>query len=258
VRGLDIFRDRFKKYEGAFVLIGGAACDDWFARQGLAFRPTKDLDIVLVVEVVDADFVSALRNFVEDGGYRIRQRTEGSPILCRFESPANDAFPKELELFSRQSEWAGLEGSKRIVPVQIEPEHHSLSAILLDDRYYQLIREHSEKQEGIAFATATALIPLKARAWLDHMARKEAGEEVDSSNIKKHRTDVFALALTLPGEAGPALPESIRDDLRQFLEAFPGASAEWQAILASLKSRFPAVPAPATLREAIQVFFSLS
>ena len=30
VRGLDLFRQRFREYEGSFVLIGGAACDEWF------------------------------------------------------------------------------------------------------------------------------------------------------------------------------------------------------------------------------------
>lgn len=31
VRGLEIFRERFRRFDGAFVLIGGAACDQWFA-----------------------------------------------------------------------------------------------------------------------------------------------------------------------------------------------------------------------------------
>lgn len=48
VRGLDLFRQRFRDHEGTFVVIGGAACDQWFTRHGLAFRATKDLDIVLI------------------------------------------------------------------------------------------------------------------------------------------------------------------------------------------------------------------
>lgn len=50
VRGLDVFRARFADRGAGFVLIGGAACHEWFARQGLAFRATRDLDLVLVVE----------------------------------------------------------------------------------------------------------------------------------------------------------------------------------------------------------------
>lgn len=52
VRGLDLFRARFREFEGSFVLIGGAACDEWFTASGLVFRVTKDLDVVLIIEVL--------------------------------------------------------------------------------------------------------------------------------------------------------------------------------------------------------------
>lgn len=52
VEGLDLFRDRFREFDDAFVLIGGVACHEWFAQQGVEFRATKDLDIVLIVEAV--------------------------------------------------------------------------------------------------------------------------------------------------------------------------------------------------------------
>lgn len=64
VKGLEIFRERFRDFDGAFTLIGGAACDEWFAGQGLAFRATKDLDLVLMIEVLDRKFVASLRAFV--------------------------------------------------------------------------------------------------------------------------------------------------------------------------------------------------
>lgn len=64
VRGLDLFRARFRDFEGAFILIGGAACDEWFSSQGLTFRATQDLDLVLIIEVVDASLVAALRGFI--------------------------------------------------------------------------------------------------------------------------------------------------------------------------------------------------
>ena len=91
VKGLDWFRERFRKFEGAFTLIGGAACDEWFTAQGLPFRATKDLDIVLIIEVIDPSFVGALRNFISEGGYEIRQRTEDTPVLYRF-SPRQQFF----------------------------------------------------------------------------------------------------------------------------------------------------------------------
>src|SRR5438552_12677579 len=104
VRGLDLFRERFREFQGSFILIGGAACDEWFAAEGLEFRATKDLDIVLIIEVLDSAFVEAVRAFVEEGKYEIQERSEGTPILCRFAKPKNEKFPAALELFSRKPE----------------------------------------------------------------------------------------------------------------------------------------------------------
>src|SRR5271154_6124515 len=210
VRGLPIFREHFRRFEGAFILIGGAACHEWFAAEDLEFRATKDLDMVLVIEVIEPAFVAALRKFVADGGYEIRQRTQdGPPILYRFAKPTNPDFPAMLELFSRKPEQIDLGEGQEIVPIPAGNDVHSLSAILLDENYYSLIVNHHRTQEGVAVADATALIPLKAHAWLNLTQRKEHGEKIDSKYIDKHRNDVFRLAGTLPGEPGPALPESI-------------------------------------------------
>lgn len=260
IRGIDIFRERFRGYEDSLILIGGAACDEWFTRQGLQFRPTKDLDIVLVLEAVNPDFIATLRQFIEDGGYEIRQRgDEGPPILYRFAKPTDERFPFMLEIFSRKPEGIDLGDDQTIVPIPMGEDTHSLSAILVDDDYHALIREHSEVRDGISFVTATALIPLKSRAWLDLSERKAAGGvRVDAKDIAKHRADVFRLAGTLPGGPGPELPETILNDVRRFLDAFPEDSAEWQAILASIKATLGGSLKPASLRSAIQTYFRLT
>jgi len=257
VRGLDVFRDRFRPFERSFILIGGAACDEWFTRQGLAFRATKDLDVVLLVEVLDREFVAAMRAFIEEGGYEIRQRAEGSPFLYRFAKPRDDRFPAMIELFSRNPENFDLADGQVIIPVQVDPGQHSLSAILLDEAYYHVIRAHFEERDGLRFGTVAALIPLKAYAWLDLSARKERGENIDSRDIDKHRNDVFRLAATLPGEPGPELPQSVLDDLNRFLTVFPDESAEWPRILEALKAVFGGGLRPSELRSAIQIFFRL-
>jgi hypothetical protein len=258
IRGLDIFRERFRAYQGSLVLIGGAACDDWFTRQGLEFRGTKDLDIVLLLEAVDQEFVAAMRQFIDDGGYEIRQRSEGNaPVLYRFEKPTRAEFPYMLEIFSRTPDGLGLADDQRIVPIPTGEGPHSLSAILVDEHYHDLLRQHSEQRDGISFANATALIPLKANAWLDLTERKERGEKVDSKDIAKHRNDVFRLAGTLPGEAGPELAVGIRADMTRFLNAFPADSPDWQAILASIKTTLGGNLKPDTLRSAIQHYFNL-
>jgi hypothetical protein len=97
------------------------------------------------------------------------------------------------------------------------------------------VRQHREIREGIPIASTFALIPLKARAWIN-LTRSEAnGEQVDSRNITKHRNDIFKLASILPGGSAPSLPASINSDLKQFLESFPVDSPEWSGILAALK-----------------------
>lgn len=257
VKGLDIFRESFRAFEGTFTLIGGAACEEWFTERGLQFRATKDLDIVLMVESIDQAFVTAMRAFVAEGGYEIRERSEGRPILYRFAKPARGNFPFMLELFSRSPEDFDLGEGQEIIPVIVEPGQHSLSAILLDDAYYGLIETHFELKDGLRFAHATALIPLKAYAWLNLSRRRDDGETVDGKNIDKHRSDVFRLAATLPGEPGPELPPAIQEDLTTFLRAFPADSAEWSAILAALKPTFGGGLRPDTLREAIQLYFRL-
>jgi len=255
VRGLDLFRERFRGFEGAFVLIGGAACHEWFAAQGAEFRPTKDLDIVLIVEMVDPAFASTLRAFIAEGKYAIQEKSEGSPVLYRFAKPENPEFPFMLELFSRKPDQIELVDGQVIVPIPTGADQHSLSAILLDEAYYALIRNHSVAQDGLPFATVTALIPLKARAWLDLSQRKAAGEHIDSKSIAKHRNDVFRLAATLPGEPGPELPASIVGDLSKFLGVFPEDSPEWAGIQASLKNTVASGLDPSVLRSTIQTYF---
>lgn len=259
IRGLHLFRERFRAHGDSLVLIGGAACDEWFARQGLTFRATKDLDIVLLVEAVDPGFVAELRQFIDDGGYEIRQRSgEEPPALYRFAKPSDPTYPHMLEIFSRAPEGISLGDDQTIVPVPLGEDSHSLSAILVDETYYALIRDHSEVRDGIGFATATSLIPLKSKAWLDLTARKAAGEPVDADDIRKHRADVFRLAATLGADPGPELGESIRADLIDFLEAFPETSEGWPAILAALKSTFGGGIAPASLISTLKTFFRLS
>lgn len=257
VKGLTLFRERFREFEASYTLIGGAACDEWFTSQGLPFRATKDLDIVLIIEVVDRAFVGALWNFIKEGEYEVRQRTEESPILYRFAKPKNEVFPFMLELFSRKPEGLQLGDGQEIVPIPAGSDQHSLSALLLDDDYYELIQTHKDVREGLPFASATALIPLKAHAWLNLSKRKADGVEVDSKNITKHRNDLFRLAGTLPGVLGPELAGGIIGDLVSFLDAFPEDSPEWPSITASLRDTLGGEIRPAALRSAIQTFFRL-
>lgn len=242
---------------GAFVLIGGAACDAWMTANALTFRRTKDLDIVLVADAVDAAFAECFKAFVDEGGYEVRQWQEsGKREFFRFYKPKGDDYPFMLELFSRAPAGLDVWLGQQIVPV--EETVASLSAILMDEGYYGLVLATRYVDDDIPMVSATGLIPLKAKAWLDLKARKGAGQHVDEGDIKKHRNDVFRLALTLPGEP-VAIGDGIRADLAAFLAAFPDGTADWLSIASALQAttRSKTQPPLEDLRQAITTYFRL-
>jgi len=59
VRGLQRFKEHFTAFSDRYVLIGGTACSLVMDAAALPFRATKDLDIVLVTDGIDADFLTA-------------------------------------------------------------------------------------------------------------------------------------------------------------------------------------------------------
>ena len=257
VNGIEIFRERFRRFTGDLTLIGGAACDEWFTSQGRGFRATKDLDIVVTIEELKPDFIAAMRAFIAEGQYKISERNEGVPVLYRFTNPNRKDFPYMLELFSRTNKNFELAEGQKAIPVSNHLDKHSLSALLLDADYYGLIQAHHDVREGLWVANATALIPLKAHAWLNLTKSEEEGAKIDSRDIVKHRNDVFRLAATLPGEPGPELPKSVTNDIGKFLAAFPQDATEWQAITASIKDTIGGNISTATLRSAVQTYFRL-
>ncbi len=86
VTGLDVFRAHFHDYADRYLLIGGAACDPLMSTAGAAFRVTKDLDIVLCAEALDAAFVRAFWDFVRAGGYAVQEKSTGQKQFHRFQS----------------------------------------------------------------------------------------------------------------------------------------------------------------------------
>ena len=62
VRGIDSFRDWFQGYEDQYAIIGGTACDLLMTDEGLDFRATKDIDLVLIVEAFD--LIRGFRSYI--------------------------------------------------------------------------------------------------------------------------------------------------------------------------------------------------
>jgi len=259
VKGVQRFREHFREFTDSYVVIGGVACDEWLRSQDLPpFRPTRDIDIVLVVEALRPEFVARFWEFVNAGQYEIRQRSSGTRIYYRFGKPGVADYPAMIEVFSRNPRGSDLAAGQEIVPISVDDERLSLSAILMDDAYYRLVLENRQTVDGLPIVTATALIPLKAHAWSGLRKRKAEGKEVDENDIRKHRKDVFRLTAGLPAEPGPTMPETIRNDLREFLSAFPAHSLEWEDVLKSLRTSLgAAVPSPQDLLATLNVYFGL-
>ena len=218
VRGFELFRDYFKDHTDKYILIGGTACDLVMRGMDRDFRVTKDLDIVLILEALDAEFVNTFWNFIKEGNYKNIQKSTGKKLFYRFYEPEDTAFPYMIELFSRRPDVFKLPDESHVTPIPLEEDVSSLSAILLDNDYYEFINDGKRISEGVSLISGEHLIPLKARAYLDLRKLKDAGGAIDSRDIKKHKNDVFRLYQILSADTDMPLPSSIKEDMRRFLD----------------------------------------
>ncbi len=258
VVGMDRFKDHFEGYEEFFVIIGGVACDEWFTQEGLKFRATKDVDMVLLLEASHVQFVSRFWAFIKDGNYSSQQKSQGKKVHYRFMNPQEEGFPVMLELFSRIPVDLILDEGQKIVPIPAGEDISSLSAILLDEDYYRLILDGRNVVRDLPVVQPHVLILLKAKAWLDLIDRKNQGENVNSSDIKKHRNDVFRLAHILPVDEIFSIPSSVLDDFHRFLDAFQGNSKVWGQVAASIKQSINRPMQMGELLETLEHYFQPS
>lgn len=219
VKGLELFRDHFREYADCYLLIGGTASYLALREEGLDFRATKDLDIILCIEVLDGRFLAAFWEFVKTGGYARQEQATGARTYYRFQKPSDPAYPHMLELFSRRPDGISVPAGMDLTPIPTDSNLSSLSATLIDDTYYHWVMAGRRHTSGVPTVGAQHLIPLKARAYLDLRARRERGEPVDSRDVKKHRNDILRLAQLLTPTPIDDVPAAARADLRAFLDA---------------------------------------
>jgi hypothetical protein len=219
VKGIDKFREHFAGHEEQYALIGGAACDLLFGEAGLPFRATKDLDMVLSVEVVDAQFAITFAEFLESGGYQAREKSDGEKEFFRFHQPTDGDYPFMIELFSRQPAGLVLPDHVEVTRLTVEDDIISLSAILLDDDYYAALKKAKTIIEGVSILDESILIPFKARAFLDLTERKANDGAVKGRDIKKHRNDVFRLLQLISQDHRIEVAQPISADLARFVES---------------------------------------
>ena len=214
--GLEKFKEYFNGFKNQYVLIGGTACSILFDEFGSDFRSTKDIDIVLIVEALTKEFAEQFFKFVEDGKYELKNKSTGLPQFYRFSKPQNKDFPSMIELFSKKESELILKNINGLTPLHIDDEISSLSAILLNDSYYEVLKNGIKLIDGLSVLSVESLVLFKVKAWLDLINRKFQGENIDSSDIKKHKNDIFRLSTLILGTETLPLPEEVKSDVVDF------------------------------------------
>lgn len=191
VIGIDSFREKFKGYTDYYTVIGGTACDILLTEADRTFRATKDIDMILIMEDNFPEFAAVFWEYIKEGGYKCGWKNAESMHFYRF-TDGKSGYPAMIELFSRKPGYH-LEIEEGIIPIHIDEDISSLSAILLNDDFYEFMKAGRKVVNGIGVLGAEYLIPFKMYAWINLLERKRMGEHVNEKDLKKHKYDVFRL-----------------------------------------------------------------
>ena len=220
IKGLDHFRNYFAGNSEDFVVIGGVAAHEIMGNAGLDFRATKDIDLVIIARPATV-FCQKLVAYIETGQYRMRHSKEGRPTYYRFLKPTQPEYPAQIEIFSRRPDDLTLENGQHIVPIAETPPGADLSAILLEDDYFDLIKNSIQSIQGLPIASTEAVIAIKSRAFNDMTDRKALGDaSVSNDEIKKHRNDILRLSQALTQTGKIKLTGLPRTHMTKFLDDF--------------------------------------
>ena len=179
------------------------------------FRVTKDIDMILIMEAKFKEFARVFWDYVIEGGYEFGWKNSDKVHFYRFTEPA-PGYPYMIELFSREPGYMN-PVPEGIVPLHIDDEISSLSAILLNDDYYRFMLAGRRVVSGISVLNAEHLIPLKMYAWLDLTDRKARGEHVNERDLKKHKYDVFRLLQIAGRSMKIDVSGMVKDNTERFL-----------------------------------------
>lgn len=215
VEGMMSFRKKFAGYEDCYTIIGGAACDILMSEAELSFRRTKDIDIILILEDKRAEFARIFWEYIKEGDYKCGWKNSPEMHFYRFTEP-KAGYPVMIELFSKKPGYQ-LEITEGIIPVHIEEDISSLSAILLQKDFYDFMLRGKRTVQGVSVLTAEYLIPFKMYAWLDLKQRKAQGEHVNEKDYKKHKNDVFRLLQFVDPDESIQTEGLVKEKIHEFI-----------------------------------------
>ena len=209
---LNSFRDTFRNYSDYYTLIGGTACMILMEEAGRDFRATKDVDMILIMEDGGKDFCETFWEYILQGKYTCGWKDSG-PHYYRFTDPM-PGYPSQIELFSKRSDF---EIDSRIIPIHIDEDVSSLSAIALDEDFYAFMKVGRRVVDGISVLGAEYIIPFKIYAWINNSELKKQGETVNSDDIKKHKNDVFRLVPLINPDIRVKTEGNVRSTVSSFI-----------------------------------------
>ena len=213
---INSFIEKFKDYTDCYTVIGGTACDILMTEAGTDFRATKDIDMILIMEARYKEFAHIFWEFIMEGGYRFGWKNSEKAHFYRFTEPRS-GYPAMIELFSREPNYINFIPDG-IIPIHIDEDTSSLSAILLNDDYYKFMLTGRRVVSGISVLDTEHLIPFKMYAWLDLKDKKARGEHVNERDLKKHKYDVFRLLQIARRDNKIETNGIVREDIIRFME----------------------------------------
>ena len=213
---INSFIEKFKDYADCYTVIGGTACDILMTEAGTDFRATKDIDMILIMEARYKEFAHIFWEFIMEGGYRFGWKNSEKAHFYRFTEPRS-GYPAMIELFSREPNYINFIPDG-IIPIHIDEDTSSLSAILLNDDYYKFMLTGRRVVSGISVLDTEHLIPFKMYAWLDLKDKKARGEHVNERDLKKHKYDVFRLLQIARRDNKIETNGIVRENIIRFME----------------------------------------
>lgn len=213
---INSFIEKFKDYADCYTVIGGTACNILMTEAGTDFRATKDIDMILIMEARYKEFAHIFWEFIREGGYRFGWKNSEKAHFYRFTEPRS-GYPAMIELFSRELNYINFIPDG-IIPIHIDEDTSSLSAILLNDDYYKFMLTGRRVVSGISVLDTEHLIPFKMYAWLDLKDKKARGEHVNERDLKKHKYDVFRLLQIARRDNKIETNGIVRENIIRFME----------------------------------------
>ncbi len=209
--GLNHFEEYFKDFRESYVVVGGFATLMLLEKQLEGHgKVTQDIDLVLLT-TASVEMAQKIKSYVTEGEYIIQKGQKDNFSYYRFVNPTVENFAKEIELFAVNDLSLVLDEGQRIIPIDPEEGLYSLSAIMLDNEYFEMIKNNIDNSNRVPCTNTLATIMLKISAFYDLKSRGD-------DKWKKHRRDILKLVLLLTGEEHLELKGRMVDAVKLFME----------------------------------------